>query len=214
MNILEHWLSLINLWVRLCVYLCVHVQVCVVCVSVQSTKYCSEFESVFSPTDESLGPPESQVAPRSTSATRPPSLLHLPPEVLLIVLRHLSPPDLLRTSQTNSALHRLTFEPSLWVHLHPVRWACGHWQFFSPLEFTLGGCVSGEEVTAVHDAVLENDAVKELMSVEGSVNANLRGKKLVYLPLLFDGKKKSLISHHVTLWHVVLLCTYVCSFQR
>ena len=40
--------------------------------------------------------------------------------------------------------------------------------------------MSGEEVTAVHDAVLENDAVKELMSVEGSVNANLRGKKLVY----------------------------------
>ena len=41
----------------------------------------------------------------------------------------------------------------------------------------MGGEGGEEEVMAVHDAVIENDAVKELMSVEGKVNANLRGKK-------------------------------------
>ena len=40
-----------------------------------------------------------------------------------------------------------------------------------------GGGGGEEEVMAIHDAVIENDAVKELMSVEGNVNANLRGKK-------------------------------------
>lgn len=34
-----------------------------------------------------------------------------------------------------------------------------------------------EEEVMTQDAVIENDFVKELMSVEGQVNANLRGKK-------------------------------------
>jgi F-box/leucine-rich repeat protein 5 len=115
-------------------------------------------------------------------AAQRPSLLQLPPEVLLVVLRHLGPRDLLRLSITHPSLQPLTFDPSLWTHLHPVRWACGHWEFFSPPAFTLmamgdGGGGGEEEVMAIHDAVIENDAVKELMSVEGNVNANLRGKK-------------------------------------
>ena len=115
-------------------------------------------------------------------AAQRPSLLQLPPEVLLVVLRHLGPRDLLRLSIIHPSLQPLTFDPSLWTHLHPVRWACGHWEFFSPPAFTLmamgdGGGGGEEEVMAIHDAVIENDAVKELMSVEGNVNANLRGKK-------------------------------------
>ena len=63
-------------------------------------------------------------------------------------------------------------------------------EFFAPPAFTLtsmrGGGEggdgeegeSGEEgVVMSYDAVIENDVVKELMSVEGQVNANLRGNK-------------------------------------
>lgn len=61
-----------------------------------------------------------------------PSLLTLPPELLLQVLSYLSPRDLLRLAPLHSALCRLTQDPSLWQHLHPVRWAVGHWEFFRP----------------------------------------------------------------------------------
>ena len=41
-----------------------------------------------------------------------------------------------------------------------------------------GGGGGGEGVMMVtQDTVMENDVVKELMSVEGRVNANLRGRK-------------------------------------
>ena len=48
---------------------------------------------------------------------------------------------------------------------------------------SVGGCGcggdggSGEDVMRIQDEVMENDVVKELMSVEGQVNANLRGKR-------------------------------------
>ena len=65
-----------------------------------------------------------------------------------------------------------------------MRWARGHLEFFSPPAFTLmsssmgGGGGWGNDVTAtVHDAMVENDVAKELMSVGGQVNANLCGSK-------------------------------------
>ena len=81
----------------------------------------------------------------------------------------------------------MAFDPSLWVHLHPIRWANGHLNFFTPTNFSLlsserydreSSDDSKEEgIMMIHDAVIENDIVKELMSVEGKVNANLRGKR-------------------------------------
>ena len=105
-----------------------------------------------------------------------------------MIFSHLGPRDLLRLSRTHSSLRRVTFDPSLWAHLHPIRWANGHLDFFPPPPFTSflseggeewGGGGEGEEgerAMMIHDAVTENDVVKELMSVEGKVNANLRGK--------------------------------------
>ena len=61
-----------------------------------------------------------------------PSLLTLPPEVLLQILSYLSPHDLLRLAPLHSTLHRLTQDVTLWQHLHPVRWAAGNNQFFKP----------------------------------------------------------------------------------
>ena len=106
---------------------------------------------------------------------RRPSLLDLPPELLLTIFSHLSPRDLCNLSLVHPKLHPLTFDPSLWQHLHPIRWANGHLQFFPPPSFTLEG--GEEEGRLSQDAVLENDVLKELMSVEGRVNANLRGRK-------------------------------------
>ena len=64
-----------------------------------------------------------------------PSLLDLPPELLLRVFNFLSPVDLCRFSQVHPSLHSLAFDGSLWQHLHPIRWANGHHQFVSPLTF-------------------------------------------------------------------------------
>lgn len=103
----------------------------------------------------------------------------MPPGVLLTIFSHLAPTDLLRVSQTHSSLHQTAFDPTLWRHLHPVRWACGHVKFFMPPTFALMALDNSqsEEGVMTQDAVIENDFVKELMSVEGQVNANLRGKK-------------------------------------
>ena len=61
------------------------------------------------------------------------SLLDLPPELLLRMFNFLSPMDLCRLSQVHPSLRSLAFDGSLWQHLHPIRWANGHHQFFSPL---------------------------------------------------------------------------------
>ena len=61
----------------------------------------------------------------------------MPPEVLLTIFAHLGPRDLLRLSQIHSSLHQMAFDPSLWVHLHPIRWANGHLNFFTPTNFSL-----------------------------------------------------------------------------
>ena len=75
-------------------------------------------------------------------AVQAPSLLDLPPELLLRVFSLLSPVDLCHLSQVHPSLHALAFDGSLWQHLHPVRWANGHHQFFSPLTLE----AEGEEV--------------------------------------------------------------------
>ena len=98
-----------------------------------------------------------------------PSLLHLPPEVLLNILSYLSPTELLSLAHLHSKLNTLAFDGSLWQHIHPVRWAQGHREFYQPL---VAGVEGEEEEGACHDAVLENDVIKELLSVGGKVNAN------------------------------------------
>ncbi len=62
----------------------------------------------------------------------PPSLLSLPPEVLLHILSYLSPQELISLVPLHSMLYHLMRDPSLWLHLHPVRWNAGHWKFFKP----------------------------------------------------------------------------------
>ena len=98
-----------------------------------------------------------------------PSLLHLPPEVLLNILSYLSPSELLSLSQLHSKLNTLAFDGSLWQHIHPVRWAQGHREFYQPL--VSWGSVEMDE-GACHDAVQENNVIKELLSDGGKVNAN------------------------------------------
>ena len=61
------------------------------------------------------------------------SLEHLPQEVLLKVFSYLDPQDLCHLSQTHPSFSELAFDGSLWSSLHPVRWADGHWKFFSAL---------------------------------------------------------------------------------
>ena len=52
-----------------------------------------------------------------------------------------------------------------------MRWAQGHKEFYQPL--VVWGEGEGEGGGgACHDAVLENDVIKELLSVGGKVNAN------------------------------------------
>ena len=117
--------------------------------------------------------PSSKLHPPQAEDPSPsaPSLLHLPPEVLLDILSYLSPTELLSLSQLHSKLNTLAFDGSLWTHLHPVRWAQGHREFFQPLVMWGGG--DEEEEGACHDAVLENDVTKELLSVGAKVNANI-----------------------------------------
>ena len=100
------------------------------------------------------------------------SLLQLPPEVLLTILSYLSPSELLSLSLLHSKLNALVFDGSLWQHLHPVRWAQGHKEFYQPL--VVWGEEGGGEGGggACQDAILENDVIKELLSVGGKVNAN------------------------------------------
>lgn len=112
-----------------------------------------------------LHPPQANGPSPST-----PSLLHLPPEVLLNILSYLSPAELLSLAHLHSKLNTLAFDGSLWQHLHPVRWAEGHREFYQPL--VVWGTGREEEGGACHDAVLENDVIKELLSVGGKVNAN------------------------------------------
>ena len=115
--------------------------------------------------------------PSDTTSSAPsgPSLLQLPPEVLLSILSYLSPSELLSLSHLHSKLNALAFDGSLWQHLHPVRWAQGHKEFYQPLvvwgeEGDGGG--GGGGGGACQDAILENDVIKELLSVGGKVNAN------------------------------------------
>ena len=61
-----------------------------------------------------------------------PSLLTLPTELSLQILSYLSPQDLLHLVPLHSTLYHLARDPALWQHLHPVRWAAGHWEFFKP----------------------------------------------------------------------------------
>ena len=94
----------------------------------------------------------------------PPSLLTLPPEILLRVLSYLSPSELFSLSHLHSSLHTLTFDGSLWTHLHPVRWVHAQRTFYRPMDL---------ECELSQDCVVENDMMKELLSVEGRVNANM-----------------------------------------
>ena len=106
----------------------------------------------------------------TSSASSGPSLLQLPPEVLLTILSYLSPSELLSLSHLHSKLNALAFDGSLWQHLHPVRWAQGHKEFYQPL--VVWGDEGGGGGGACQDAILENDVIKELLSVGGKVNAN------------------------------------------
>ena len=115
------------------------------------------------PSDPTLG----------SAPSGPSPLLQLPPEVLLSILSYLSPSQLLSLSHLHSKLNALAFDGSLWQHLHPVRWAQGHKEFYQPLvvwgeEGDGGGGGGG----ACQDAIVENDVIKELLSVGGKVNAN------------------------------------------
>ena len=101
----------------------------------------------------------------------PLDFIDLPPEILLKIFSYLSPTDLCCMSQLHSSLHTLAFDGSLWQHLHPVRWVHGNRQFFFPPSF--------EQEELSHDLILENNISKQLLSVEGTVNANLRLARLV-----------------------------------
>lgn len=92
-----------------------------------------------------------------------PGLTSLPPEVLIKIFSYLSPADLCHLSQSHTSLRGVAFDGSLWRHLHPVRWANGNVCFFRP-----------PHGDPSHDACVENNMAKQLMSVEGRVNANLR----------------------------------------
>ena len=72
--------------------------------------------------------------------TRPPSFTDLPQEVLLKVLRHLSPRDLCIVAQVNNTLAQATMDGLLWQHVHPVRWFHGHWKFYKPSKGDDGDC--------------------------------------------------------------------------
>ena len=126
-----------------------------------------------SSTKASSKPCPSDTTTSSIPSGSGPSLLQLPPEVLLTILSYLSPLELLSLSHLHSKLNALAFDGSLWQHLHPVRWAKGHKEFYQPLvvwgEKGDGGGGGGG---ACQDAILENDVIKELLSVGGKVNAN------------------------------------------
>ena len=109
--------------------------------------------------------------PRPSSPSGP-ALLQLPPEVLLTILSYLSPSELLSLSHLHSKLNALAFDGSLWQHLHPVRWAQGHKEFYQPLVMWGDDGDGGGGGGACQDAILENDVIKELLSVGGKVNAN------------------------------------------
>lgn len=94
-------------------------------------------------------------------------------------MSYLSPTHLLRLSQLHSILNAVALDGTLWQHLHPVRWARGHFQFFSPLSMAVCREEEQGEGPISHDLVLENDIAKELLSVDGGVNANLRGTRFV-----------------------------------
>ena len=100
----------------------------------------------------------------------PSPLLQLPPEVLLSILSYLSPSQLLSLSHLHSKLNALAFDGSLWQHLHPVRWAQGHKEFYQPL--VVWGRKGDGGGGVCQDAIVENDVIKELLSVGGKVNAN------------------------------------------
>ena len=61
-----------------------------------------------------------------------PTLVSLPPEVLLKIFSYLSPQDLLRLASLHSKLDKTAFDGSLWHHLHPVAWAKGQRKLNAP----------------------------------------------------------------------------------
>ena len=61
-----------------------------------------------------------------------PSLVSLPPEVLLKIFSYLSPQDLLRLASLHSKLDKTAFDGSLWHNLHPVAWAKGQRKLSAP----------------------------------------------------------------------------------
>lgn len=120
-------------------------------------KGCTESEATPT-TAQKLKPQE------VTSVALPaPSLISLPPEVLLKISSYLGPQDLCRLSQVHSSLSNLVFDGSLWSSLHPVRWAEGHWNFFSPF------IQAEDELT--HEVITEYDVTKHLLACGNSVNA-------------------------------------------
>ena len=66
-----------------------------------------------------------------------PSILHVPPEVLLQIFKYLSPQDLCRCAQVNTVFSKAAFDSSLWHHLHPVKWFTGNWKFLPPRHLNL-----------------------------------------------------------------------------
>eukprot|EP00731_Ephydatia_muelleri_P001250 Em0001g1250a len=105
---------------------------------------------------------------KPSASQEPPGLTSLPPEVLVKIFSYLSPVDLCHLSQSHTSLRGVAFNGSLWQHLHPVRWANENIRFFRP--------PCGDPS---YDAYLENSTAKQLMSVEGRVNANLRMREEV-----------------------------------
>lgn len=95
-----------------------------------------------------------------------PSLINLPPEILLQIFAFLSPADLCHLSQVHSLLLPLAFNGPLWSHLHPVRWSQGHVRFFPPLPVSAAE-MSGEgeeEGESVHDVIMQNNIAKQVWS--------------------------------------------------
>ncbi len=90
-----------------------------------------------------------------------------------------------------------------------MRWARGHLKFFKPLSLAVcpegEGKEEGKGEGLSQDMVLDNDIAKELLSVDGGVNANLRRTRFVAAATVHGhtatkkiGKKKNKTTY---VWH-------------
>lgn len=59
----------------------------------------------------------------------------MPSEIILKVLKYLSPRDLCRCAQVNLLFSTIAFDGMLWQHVHPVKWLTGQWKFHQPIAY-------------------------------------------------------------------------------